>query len=131
MDCDSLIIGSGIAGCTAALHLADAGLRVLMVTKSSEPQMSNTYYAQGGIIGQCDGDSPRCLEEDILAAGAGLCNPVAVRQLAEKGPALTRDLLLLKMGVPFTRKAGKPDCAVSTTVMILPDNGLKLYCYRP
>lgn len=110
MNCDVLIIGSGIAGCSAALHLAEAGLRVLMVTKAAEPQVSNTYYAQGGIIGQCEGDTPRCLEDDILAAGAGLCNPVAVRQLAEKGPALAMDFLLHKMGVPFTKKGGKPDC---------------------
>ncbi|NOY23390.1 MAG: L-aspartate oxidase [Acidobacteria bacterium] len=110
MDCDVLIIGSGIAGCAAALHLADAGLNVRVLTKASNPHVSNTYYAQGGIIGQCDGDTPKCLEADIVAAGAGLCNPTAVRQLAEKGPSLTREFLLLKMGVPFTEKAGKPDC---------------------
>jgi len=110
VDVDVLIIGSGIAGCSAALHLADAGLSVMMLTKASEPYISNTYYAQGGIIGQCDGDTPKCLEADILAAGAGLCNPAAVRHLAGKGPALVKDFLLEKMEVPFTKKAGKPDC---------------------
>ncbi|NOZ12445.1 MAG: L-aspartate oxidase [Acidobacteria bacterium] len=110
MDSDVLIIGSGIAGCSAALHLADAGLRVLMITKTSEPHISNTYFAQGGIIGQCEGDTPGGLEADILAAGAGLCNPKAVRQLAEKGPRMTREYLLEKMGVPFSLKGGEPDC---------------------
>ncbi|RLE18149.1 MAG: L-aspartate oxidase [Acidobacteria bacterium] len=110
MNSDALIIGSGIAGCAAALHLADAGLSVRMITKAARPEISNTYYAQGGIIGQCDGDTPQCLESDIIAAGAGLCNPAAVRQLAEKGPALARDFLLIRMGVPFTKKGGKPDC---------------------
>ncbi len=110
MSFDVLIVGSGIAGCTAALHLADAGFRVQMLTKASEPRVSNTYYAQGGIIGRCDGDTPQCLEADILATGAGLGNPVAVRQLAEKGPVLTREFLLNRLKVPFTKKDGKPDC---------------------
>ncbi len=110
MDTDVLIIGSGIAGCSAALHLADAGLHVLMITKVSDPHISNTYYAQGGIIGECEGDTFGSLEADILAAGAGLCNPEAVRQLAEKGPCMTRDFLLKKIRVPFSLKAGKPDC---------------------
>jgi len=45
VDVDVLIIGSGIAGCSAALHLADAGLSVMMLTKASEPYISNTYYS--------------------------------------------------------------------------------------
>ena len=47
---DVLIIGCGIAGATAALQLAEAGLNVTVVTRATDPAETNTYYAQGGII---------------------------------------------------------------------------------
>ncbi len=53
-----LIIGCGIAGSTAALKLADAGVPVTVITRTARPEESNTYYAQGGIIYKGDGDSP-------------------------------------------------------------------------
>jgi L-aspartate oxidase len=78
---DVLIIGCGIAGATAALQLAEAGLDVTVITRAVEPAETNTYYAQGGIIYRSIDDSPDLLAKDILHAGAGHCNPRAVQIL--------------------------------------------------
>lgn len=96
-----LIIGSGIAGCVAALQLAEAGVPVTVVTRVEEPTESNTYYAQGGIIYRGIDDSPALLAEDILRAGAGHSNPKAVAILSEQGPDLLRKILLEQVGVHF------------------------------
>ncbi|RME85407.1 MAG: L-aspartate oxidase [Caldilineae bacterium] len=103
LETDVLVLGSGIAGCTAALVLADAGVAVTLVTRSRQPHESNTYYAQGGIIYRARDDSPDKLAEDIMRAGAGHCNPRAVRILAEQGPILFRRILQERVQVPFDR----------------------------
>jgi L-aspartate oxidase len=106
IDCEVLIIGSGVAGCVAALQLADAGIPVVVVTRSSAPEETNTRYAQGGIIYTSPDDSPELLEKDIIHAGAGYCNPRAVEILAMEGPKLVKSILLDKVQIPFdkTRK---------------------------
>lgn len=101
---DVLIIGSGIAGCAAALAAADQGAKVLVVTKETNPEESNTYYAQGGIIFRGIDDSPERLAADILAAGAGFCWKPAVRLLAEEGPRLVQSVLVDRLGVDFDRE---------------------------
>ena len=83
IETDALVIGCGIAGAAAALRLAgDRQRQVLVVTRATDATESNTRYAQGGIVGRGDGDSPELLAQDIVAAGAGLCLPEAVRLLA-------------------------------------------------
>ncbi len=104
---DVLIIGCGIAGATAALQLAEAGLEVTVVTRAADPAESNTYYAQGGIIYQGHDDSPELLAKDILHAGAGHCNPQAAKILSEEGPLLFRQILLDKASVSFDRSDGE------------------------
>lgn len=79
------VIGSGVAGLYAAALAADAGHRVLLLTKGQLPQ-SNTWLAQGGISavtaqGEAAGDSVAGHVADTLRAGAGLCDPAAVEQL--------------------------------------------------
>ncbi len=103
VECDVLILGSGIAGSVAALQLAEAGVNVVIVTRASLSEESNTFYAQGGIIYEGAGDSPALLAEDILRAGAGYCNPKAVEILSQEGPGLVRSILLEKLNVPFDR----------------------------
>lgn len=98
----ALVIGTGIAGLTAAYTLAAAGLRVLLVTKANDPKDCNTFWAQGGIIYQGENDSPAKLIADIVRAGAGISNEEAVRFLAEEGPRVVKDVLLEKMHVPFS-----------------------------
>ena len=69
---DVLIIGSGIAGASAALRLAqNPNRRILLLSRDPAPHESNSRYAQGGIIGRGVDDSADLLVEDILAAGAG------------------------------------------------------------
>jgi len=98
--CDYLIIGSGLAGLTAALKASAYG-SVIIVTKTSADE-GNSRYAQGGIA--CVVDQEDTFEshiEDTLNAGAGLCHPDVVRDIVRAGPDRVRDLEA--WGVQFTR----------------------------
>ena len=103
---DVLIIGCGIAGATAALQLAQAGLNVTIITRAADPAETNTFYAQGGIIYRSIDDSPELLAKDILHAGAGHCNPRAVQILSEEGPQLFKQILVDRVDVPFDHTNG-------------------------
>jgi L-aspartate oxidase len=107
---DVLILGCGIAGGTAALGLADAGLDVVIVTRAEVASESNTYWAQGGIIFRGEGDSPESLTQDVLHAGAGICREQAVELLAREGPELVQSILIDRLRVPFDRR---PDGSLS------------------
>ena len=99
----ALVLGSGIAGLATAFALARRGVKVLVATKADDPADCNTAWAQGGIIYFGKNDSPDALVRDILRAGAGLCNPEAVRHLAVEGPRIVKRILLDEVGVPFSR----------------------------
>jgi L-aspartate oxidase len=102
---DVLIIGCGIAGASAALEAAKSGLRVIVVTKDSNPEESNTFYAQGGIVSLGRDDHPELLKEDILEAGDGINNPEAVEILAREGKKTVDDILIKELNIPFSRSS--------------------------
>jgi L-aspartate oxidase len=106
MKTDILIIGSGLAGCAAALAAAKRNAEVTLLTRSSEPEESNTFWAQGGIIYEGEHDSPETLVADILTAGAGLSSPEAAWLLAREGPELVKEILIDELGVPFDELSG-------------------------
>jgi L-aspartate oxidase len=110
MQTDVLIIGCGIAGATAAIHLAgDTQRQITIITRAEEPMDNNSSHAQGGIVGRGIDDSAEKLEEDILTAGAGLSYPPAVKLLAERGPQLIQQLLIDQAGLEFDRDSqGNP-----------------------
>jgi len=104
---DVLIIGTGIAGATAALKLAeDPNRHITIITRELDPHESNTGYAQGGIISRGPDDSADLLVKDILEAGAGASLPSAARILAEEGPPLLEKILIAAARVPFDRGEG-------------------------
>ncbi len=98
---DILIIGTGLAGATAALTAADEGKKVTILTKTREFNSGNTPHAQGGIVYQGLNDSPEKLKKDIITAGAGHCWETAVNQLCNEGPSLVKKLLIDKYLVDF------------------------------
>ena len=100
---DVLVIGSGIAGATAAMRIAEnPDVKVTILTVDKDPHESGTFYAQGGIIDRGPQDSAALLVEDLLRAGAYYNNPEAVRVLAEEGPELIERVLRKKFGVEFS-----------------------------
>jgi L-aspartate oxidase len=99
----TLVIGSGIAGLSASIALADAGADVTLITAAPSLHETNTLYAQGGIIYRTLQADPDQLIEDILEAGARINYGPAVRQLATEGPALVKALLIDRLGVAFDR----------------------------
>ena len=101
--CDVLIIGSGIAGISAAMTAAERGLDVILINKEPSWEESNTFYAQGGIVCRGENDSPQLLINDIMEASDGISNLEAVTVLASEGPTLVQEFLVKKVGVPFSR----------------------------
>jgi L-aspartate oxidase len=98
---DLLVLGSGIAGLSAAIRGARRGLSVRVLTKG-DLAWSATRYAQGGVAAALSApDSVELHLSDTLAAGAGLCDPDAVRVLVTDGPDRVRELMAL--GAVFDR----------------------------
>ncbi len=91
---DLVVVGSGVAGLTAALAAQRAGLRVVVVTKDA-PDEGSTRWAQGGIavvLGDVTGDSVEAHLADTLAAGGGLVDAAAARAILAAGPAAVAGL---------------------------------------
>ena len=101
-----LIVGSGIAGLSTAIELSAQGIDCVVISCAPASEESNTVYAQGGIIYRAAGD-PESLIQDILEAGCRTNFLPAVRQLAQLGPQLVRNVLIEKAGVSFD--GGKED----------------------
>ena len=101
---DVLVLGTGVAGCTAALAAARGGAAVTIVTRAEQARESNTFYAQGGIVARPPGDTPERLAADIERAGDGLCSPEATLRIAREGPDLVEKLLIEELAVPFDRE---------------------------
>ncbi|MBL0888408.1 L-aspartate oxidase [Myceligenerans indicum] len=90
---DAVVVGSGIAGLTAALELRTRVPRVLLVTKG-ELSSGSTVWAQGGIAAVLDPeDTPEAHLQDTLVAGGGLSDPDAVKVLVTEGPERVRELV--------------------------------------
>ncbi|WP_327337610.1 MULTISPECIES: L-aspartate oxidase [unclassified Streptomyces] len=93
IDADVVVVGSGVAGLTAALRCAAAGLATVVVTKARLDDGS-TRWAQGGVAAALgEGDTPEQHLDDTLVAGAGLCDAEAVRTLVTEGPDAVRRLI--------------------------------------
>ncbi|MEV5972884.1 L-aspartate oxidase [Streptomyces sp. NPDC051921] len=93
VDADVVVVGSGVAGLTAALRCTAAGLRTVVVTKALL-DAGSTRWAQGGIAAALgEGDTPEQHLDDTLVAGAGLCDERAVRALVTEGPDAVRRLI--------------------------------------
>ncbi|GGD13964.1 L-aspartate oxidase [Nocardioides daphniae] len=105
IEADVVVVGSGIAGLTAALRLRDGVGKVLLVTKDVLAAGS-TQWAQGGIAAALGpGDTPAEHEVDTLVAGAGACDVEAVRILVTEGPDAVRELISL--GTNFDHHDGE------------------------
>ena len=98
---DVLIVGSGIAGLSFALNLAQQGHTVAILTKKTRAE-SNTNYAQGGIaVVTSQTDDFDSHVRDTLVAGDGLCNEKVVREIVSDGPARLKELV--ELGLKFSR----------------------------
>src|SRR5512134_1500486 len=94
---DLLVLGSGVAGLSAAVRAAGRGMRVGVLTKANL-EMATTRWAQGGVAAVLGGDDPDSTDlhlADTLSAGDGLCDVDAVRVLVDEGPDRVYELIAL------------------------------------
>ena len=104
LEFDTVVVGSGLAGLTAAYHSSRFG-SVVLITKS-ELDTSNSYYAQGGVAAAlAPDDSPEYHLRDTIKAGRGLCDYDAVKTLVYEGRE--RLLEVIDMGMEFDKIGGQ------------------------
>ncbi|WP_254808345.1 L-aspartate oxidase [Natronosalvus amylolyticus] len=96
---DVLVVGTGIAGCAAALAAARQGADVLVLTKASRPEDASTDWAQGGI--STTRGEPATLKTDILEASDGTADPDAIDTLVEHADTAVEDVLLETLEIEF------------------------------
>ena len=102
LEFDHIVIGSGIAGLSSALHLAEAGGTVAVITKSAIDEC-NTKLAQGGIACVLDkADTFDAHIQDTIYAGSGLCKEDVVRKIIETGPEVVHEFI--SRGAHFTTR---------------------------
>lgn len=104
-----VIVGSGIAGCAAALVAARRGKEVLVLTKAERPEDASTDWAQGG-ISTTRGD-PESLKRDILGASDDTADPDAVDTLVGDADEAVREVLIDTLGVEFDADGERFDYA--------------------
>ncbi|MDA8020589.1 MAG: L-aspartate oxidase [Thermoanaerobaculia bacterium] len=110
---DAVVVGTGVAGLTAALGLTAPGRRVVLLTKTQPGDSplrgkhfggGSSPWAQGGVAVALSGeDSPSLHAEDTAEAGAGIADPSAIRVLTGEGPDQVRRLI--ELGTAFDRDA--------------------------
>ena len=96
---DVLVLGSGIAGLSAALGAAREGASVTVATKATRPEGASTWWAQGGIA--VARQAPEQLQRDIEVASSETSDPAAVKVLTRHADDAVRDVLIDTLGVGF------------------------------
>ncbi|NOZ79343.1 MAG: FAD-binding protein [Acidobacteria bacterium] len=100
-----IVVGAGVAGLTAALHVD--GREVLVLSETAAGLGGSSPAAQGGIaVALGEDDDPDLHAADTLAAGDGLCDPDVVRLVTREGPQRVRELI--RLGARFDREPGGP-----------------------
>lgn len=100
---DVIIVGTGIGGLIAALRLAEEGKKIGVFTKSNNPQVTNTNYAQGGIIYSDD----ELLSGDIFAASSNTSYEPTRAKIAKYSKKLIEKYLLKEAQTVFNRENGE------------------------
>ncbi len=104
LEFDTVVIGSGLAGLSAAYHSSKFG-SVAIATKS-QLDTSNSYYAQGGIAAaMAPDDSPEQHAQDTFVTGRGICDHDAVHILVNEGKECVQELI--DMGMPFDKEGNE------------------------
>lgn len=96
---DVLVLGSGIAGLSAALGAAREGASVTIATKATRPEGASTWWAQGGIA--VARKAPDGFKRDIEAASSGTSDAEALDVLVQEADTAVRDVLIDTLGVRF------------------------------
>lgn len=105
-----LVIGSGLAGCSTALTLADKGYEVTLLTSGPKLFSGNSPLAQGGIVYKAHEGDPKNLVHDMMVAGHHHNYRKAVQHIANFGPKVVEEMLLDRLAVPFAHGGnGKDD----------------------
>lgn len=99
---DVLVIGSGIAGSTAALILSESGIPTILISKGEDFSETNTHWAQGGIARLNEDEKPEDFINDIMKSGDFINNRAAVEQVVTESRPLINGILIDKLKVPFS-----------------------------
>jgi len=109
---DVLIIGAGIAGSTAALALAENGIKTMLISKGDDFTETNTHKAQGGIACLSEKEKPENFINDILRSGDNINFLDAVEQVVNNSQKFVKEILIDKIKVPFSVNNGSFDLAI-------------------
>lgn len=112
MKTEILVVGSGIAGCSAAIRATEIGADVTLVTKSSKPDEGSTKYAQGGIAMVAPDEDPEDFVKDVVTAGDGESDRDKVELLVSAGSNAVKEVLMEEAGIEFDTNGDGYDFAL-------------------